>query len=70
METINARPLPKSVIIPGIMELIRKNKDAISLETFGMTYEEKKAYFKRGRIENPIWPEDYKLALAEGGATL
>jgi hypothetical protein len=54
--------LPKPVIIPGIMELIRKNKDQISLEIFDMTFEEKKEYFRRGRIENPIFPADYELA--------
>jgi hypothetical protein len=44
------------------MELIRANKDRISLETFDMTYEETKEYFRRGRIENPIFPADYELA--------
>jgi hypothetical protein len=62
MATSNIPPLPKSVIIPGIMELIRKNKDRISLETFDMTYEETMEYFRRGRIENPIFPADYELA--------
>jgi hypothetical protein len=62
MMTNNTFTLPKPVIVPGIMELIRKNKDQISLETFDMTYEEKMEYFKRGRIENPIFPADYELA--------
>jgi hypothetical protein len=62
MKTSNRPPLPEPVIIPGIMELIRANKDRISLETFDMTYEEKMEYFKRGRIENPIFPADYELA--------
>jgi hypothetical protein len=53
---------PKPVIVPGIMELIRKNKDRISLETFDMTYEETRQYFERGRVENPIFPRDYELA--------
>jgi hypothetical protein len=62
MKTNDTATLPKPVIIPGIMELIRKNKDRISLETFDMTYEEKMEYFRRGRIENPIFPADYELA--------
>jgi hypothetical protein len=62
MAANNIPSLPKPVIIPGIMELIRENKDRISLETFDMTYEEKKEYFRRGRIENPIFPADYELA--------
>jgi hypothetical protein len=62
MKTSNIPPLPEPVIIPGIMELIRANKDRISLETFGMTYEETMEYFRRGRIENPIFPADYELA--------
>jgi hypothetical protein len=62
MKTSNIPPLPEPVIIPGIMELIRENKDRISLETFDMTYEEKMEYFRRGRIENPIFPSDYELA--------
>jgi hypothetical protein len=62
METNNTFTLPKPVIVPGIMELIRKNKDRISLEIFDMTYEEKMEYFKQGRIENPIFPADYELA--------
>ncbi|MDR0565585.1 MAG: hypothetical protein LBG47_00885 [Prevotellaceae bacterium] len=62
MKPSNTPPLPKPVVIPGIMELIRANKDRISLETFDMTYEEKMEYFRRGRIENPIFPADYELA--------
>ncbi|MDR2286154.1 MAG: hypothetical protein LBE04_01570 [Prevotellaceae bacterium] len=62
MKTSNHSRLPKPVLIPGIMELIRANKDRISLETFDMTYEETKEYFRRGRIENPIFPADYELA--------
>jgi hypothetical protein len=27
-----------------------------------MTFEEVKEYFRRGRIENPIFPADYELA--------
>jgi hypothetical protein len=61
MEPTNLPPLPKPVIIPGIMELIRKNKDRISLETFDMSYEEKMEYFRRGRMNNPIFPRDYEL---------
>jgi hypothetical protein len=57
METAN---LPQPVIIPGIMELIRNNKDRISLETYDMTYEEKMKYYARGRQETPIWSEDAK----------
>jgi hypothetical protein len=62
MRPSNIPPLPEPVIIPGIMELIRANKDRISLEIFDMTYEEKMEYFRRGRIENPIFPADYELA--------
>jgi hypothetical protein len=62
MNPSNTPKLPEPVIIPGIMKLIRKNKDRISLETFDMTCEEKMEYFKRGRIENPIFPADYELA--------
>ncbi|GHT23732.1 hypothetical protein AGMMS4957_15690 [Bacteroidia bacterium] len=58
MKTSKFPPLPTPEIIPGIMELIRANKDRISLETFNMTYDEKMDYFARGRRRNPIWPED------------
>jgi hypothetical protein len=50
---MNNSPLPEPVIIPGIMELIRANKDRFNLETFDMTFEEMKEYFRRGRIETP-----------------
>jgi hypothetical protein len=53
METTKIPTLPPPVIIPGIMELIRKNKDRISLETIDMTFEETIAYFERARKGNP-----------------
>jgi hypothetical protein len=62
METTNLPPLPEPVIIPGIMELIFKNKERISLETYDLSPEEVVAYFQRARMENPIFPEDYELA--------
>jgi hypothetical protein len=62
MDATKKTALPEPVIVPGIMELIRKNKERISLETWGMSYEEVNAYFERGRIENPIFPSDYELA--------
>jgi hypothetical protein len=47
MEPNHTSNLPEPIIVPGIMELIRENKERISLETWGMTYEEKMAYFER-----------------------
>ncbi|MDR0581434.1 MAG: hypothetical protein LBG31_00555 [Prevotellaceae bacterium] len=54
MESTTKNPaskLPEQVIIPGIMEFIRAEKERISLETYDMTTEEVMEYFKNSREE-------------------
>ncbi|GHT52627.1 hypothetical protein AGMMS49982_13360 [Bacteroidia bacterium] len=39
--------LPEPVIIPGIMQTLREITEKISLDTYGMTFEESQAYFNK-----------------------
>jgi hypothetical protein len=62
MEPTNLPPLPKPVIIPGIMQLLREIRDKNSLHHMNMTPRELLDELAQHRSAHVAWPEDTKQA--------